>query len=116
MMGLSRLIMGSRPFHHACEPPSSDTVSSTVMIVTLSLPFQLDAQFHPCVPRESQPHHPRLESPNRSPPSSYMQLDPALSLHSAQCDKGERARAENNEHIQAARQHTHTVHTQKCLD
>lgn len=56
-----------RPIMHV-GPPSRDTISSTVMIVTSSLPFQLDAQFHPRVPRESQPHHPRLESPNRRPP------------------------------------------------
>lgn len=51
------------PVGPPAEPLSP--VSSTVMIVTLSLPFQLDAQFHPRVPGEPQPHQPRLESPNR---------------------------------------------------
>lgn len=46
-------------------------------------------------------------------PSSYMQLDPALGRHSApaiECD-----RAENNERVQAARQHAHALH-RECSD
>ena len=70
------------------------------MIVTSSLPFQLDAQFHPRVSWESQPHHRRLESPNQ-PPFPLMQLDPALSLHSILS-----IQAENN----ADRQQAHALH------
>lgn len=42
-----------------------------------------------------------------------MQLDPALSLHSIlsiQCDRRICERAEDNEHLQAARQHTRLTH------
>lgn len=98
-------------------PPTETPPYSGLMIVTSCLPFQLDAQFHPCVPRDSQPHHLRLESLNRPLPSpplpscvtcswTLLSVSIQLCLQDVieECDRTER-----NEHIPSARQHTQVV-------
>lgn len=117
--------MRRRPSHHAFEgvggpPAEKPPPYSTVMIVTSSLPFQLGTQFHPCVPRESQPHHLRLESPNRHPPliqththtihaSGPLVLQCRLPNVIGKCDRIERSRRE-----QAARQRARALHREMC--
>ena len=98
-------------------PPSRDTISSTVMIVTSSLPFQLDAQFHLCVPQESQPHHPRLESPNRHLPPSYMQLDPSVSIQFCLLNViQENVTEQRTMSVYELPDNVHVPYTEKCLD
>lgn len=64
----------------AVSPPSRNVLSSIVMIVTSSLPFQLDAQFHPSCPMGATTTPSEIGIPCSSPPS-YMQLDlPLVSI------------------------------------
>lgn len=97
-----QLSFPSRPW----EPPSRDTFSSIVMIVTLSLPFQLDAQFHLCVPQESQQHHFRLESPHCHPAQTERcSLFQHLLSRRFQHDRETCDRAGDNDKIDIARKH-----------
>lgn len=117
MKGRTRLIMGSRPSHHACGPPSRDTISSTVMIVTSSLPFQLDAQFHSWVPRESQPHHPRLESRNCQPLHTCSWTLLSLSIQFCLFNLMEEHVIEQRTmSVHMLPDNTHMPYTEKCLD
>lgn len=69
----------------------------------------------PRVPRESQPHRSRLQSPSRRPVLTHAAGSGLHSIGSFQCDGGVRDGAENNEHVETARQRAQAQHRDRAL-